>query len=98
MFCIACFAFCIPVFTFLPHVRRGKVSGKAAHDRRHLARDGQVIQLLPTLTRLGDAGGFWRLVAWSSLDDTETVYARPLIVAPSAGLGQNRVGATLSDE
>ena len=48
---------------------RTEILSRFDHDRRHLARDGQVIQVLPTLTRLGDAGGFWHLVAWSSLDE-----------------------------
>ena len=48
---------------------RQTILARFDRERRHLPRDGQVIQVLPTLTRLGDAGGLWRLVAWSSLDE-----------------------------
>jgi hypothetical protein len=37
------------------------------HERRHLARDGENIELLPRVTRLGGAGDSWHSVAWSSL-------------------------------
>jgi hypothetical protein len=36
--------------------------------------------------------------AWSSVAETTTLYDLPLIVVPSPGFGQKRVGATESDE
>ena len=51
-----------------PH-QRAAILARFDHERRHLARDGERIERLPSVTRLGDAGGTWHSIAWSSLAD-----------------------------
>jgi len=46
---------------------RNGILARLDDERRHLARDGEVVELLPSLTRLRGADGSWHLVAWSSL-------------------------------
>jgi predicted GNAT family acetyltransferase len=50
------------------------------HERRHLARDGEKIELLPLVTRLGGADGSWRSVVWSSLtpENADVVIAQEI--------------------
>src|SRR5256885_10913177 len=37
-------------------------------ERRSLVRDGEVVQILPSVTRLGSAHGSWHTIIFSSLD------------------------------
>ena len=48
------------------------------HERRTLARDGEVAEMLPSITRLGGADGSWRSVAFSDLtaDSADAAIAR----------------------
>ena len=46
---------------------RQAILARFDHERRHLARDGETIELLPSLTRLSGVGNSWHSVAWSSL-------------------------------
>ena len=48
------------------------------HERRHLAREGEVIEITPSVTRLGGADGSWHSIAWSGLapDTADAVIAQ----------------------
>ena len=46
---------------------RSVILARLDHERRRLARHGEVVELLPSVTRLRGADGSWHLVAWSSL-------------------------------
>ena len=46
---------------------RASILARLDHERRHLARDGETIEMLPSATRLGAADGSCHSVAWSLL-------------------------------
>src|SRR5438034_3652980 len=50
-------------------VRQLEVLRQLDDERRSLAPDGLVIEVLPHLTRLGDTHGIWRAVIYSALTE-----------------------------
>src|SRR5206468_289317 len=56
-----------PVSNGLTISDRASILARLDHERRHLARDGETIEMLPSVTRLGAADGSCHSVAWSLL-------------------------------
>ena len=66
---------------------RDKVLKQLDRDRRHLARDGEVLDVLPDLTRLRAADGSHHTVIYAALDEHTADAAIAREVAHHRGLG-----------